>query len=85
MLSLVPFAFNALEENHLLDCFSEDMKGYFKGVLSDEYCNHRNLSYQVAQRVRELMLQSTIQELLDTVFDKSVYSRLFDSLEDRRA
>ena len=66
-----------------LDCFSKDMKGYIKGVLSDEYCNHQNLLYWVAHRVREP--HSTAQELLNTVFDESVHSRLLDSLEDRRA
>ena len=59
------------------------MRGYLEDVLS-EHSAHRELSYWVAQKVRELMPHATIQELLSEIFDESVHNQILESLEHRR-
>ena len=60
------------------------MRGYLEDVLSDKHSTHQELSYWVAQKVRELMPHTTIQELLSEIFDESVHNQILESLEHRR-
>ena len=52
--------------------YLEDIDGY------------QELSYWVVQKVRELMLHTTSQELLSEIFGESVHDQILESLEHRR-